>query len=187
MYESLTGDQFLRFIAGLRGGVDPHVVQDVAERLDCDLRRPIRELSRGNKQKICIVQALMNRPEVLLLDEPTSGLNPLIRQEFFRLVADVQAEGRTVFFSSHILSEVERVCERVAIIRQGRILTVSTVSELKTKELRRLAITFSGAASEKLFAHIPGVREVIADRQLLACVVQGSNRCGGQGDCSLRG
>ena len=174
LYESLTGDQFLRFIAGLRGGVDQRVVQDVAQRLDCDLRRPIRDLSRGNKQKICIVQALMNRPEVLLLDEPTSGLDPLIQQEFFRLVADVQAEGRTVFFSSHILSEVERVCERVAIIRQGRILRVATVSELKTKELRNLAITFGGAAPEKLFAHIPGVREVVANGNCLYCVVQGS-------------
>jgi ABC-2 type transport system ATP-binding protein len=174
LYESLTGEQFLRFIAGLRGGVDHRVVRDVAQRLDCDLRRPIRELSRGNKQKICIVQALMNRPEVLLLDEPTSGLDPLTQQEFFRLVADVQAEGRTVFFSSHILSEVERVCGRVAIIRQGRILRASTVSELKTKELRRLAITFSGVVPERIFAHIAGVREVVADGNGLCCVVQGS-------------
>jgi ABC-2 type transport system ATP-binding protein len=174
LYESLTGDQLLRFIAGLRGGVDQRVAQDVAGRLDCDLRRPIRELSRGNKQKICIVQALMNRPEVLLLDEPTSGLDPLVQQEFFRLIAEVQAEGRTVFFSSHILSEVERVCERVAIIRQGRILKVSTVSELKTKELRQLAITFGQAAPEELFAHISGVRDVVADGNCLSCVVQGS-------------
>jgi ABC-2 type transport system ATP-binding protein len=108
-----------------------------------------------------------------LLDEPTSGLDPLIQQEFFRLVADVQAEGRTVFFSSHVLSEVERVCGRVAIIRQGRILRVSTVAELKTKELRHLAITFGGAVPDKLFSHIPCVREVAADGDCWRCVVQG--------------
>lgn len=174
LYESLTGEQFLRFIAGLRGGVDYQVVNDVAGRLDCDLRRPIRELSRGNKQKICIVQALMNRPDLLLLDEPTSGLDPLVQQEFFQLIAEVQAEGRTVFFSSHVLSEVERVCQRVAIIRQGRILRVSTVSELKAKELRSLTITFGGPAPAQVFATIPGVREVVVEGNRLSCVVQGS-------------
>lgn len=174
LYESLTGDQFLRFIAGLRGGVDQGTVNDLARRLDCDLRRPIRELSHGNKQKICIIQALMNQPEVLLLDEPTTGLDPLVQQEFFRIITEFQAEGRTVFFSSHILSEVERICKRVAIIREGRILKVSNVSELKAKAMRYLAITFNKPVSENLFANIPGVNEVVVEGCQLRCTVHGS-------------
>jgi ABC-2 type transport system ATP-binding protein len=174
LYESLTGDQFLRFIGGLRGGVDRGVVEGLARRLDSDLRRPIRELSHGNKQKICIIQALMNRPEVLLLDEPTTGLDPLMQQEFYGLVAEVQAEGRTVLFSSHNLSEVERVCQRVAIIREGRILRVSTVSELKAKALRRLSVTLGANVPEKLLAHVAGVRDLVAEGNRLSCIVQGS-------------
>jgi ABC-2 type transport system ATP-binding protein len=174
LYESLTGDQFLRFIAGLRGGTDPCTVRDLARRLDCDLGRPIGELSHGNKQKICIIQALMNKPDVLLLDEPTIGLDPLMQQEFYRLVAELQAEGRTVLFSSHILSEVERVCGRVAIIREGRILKVSAVSELKAMALRRLVITFAGSAPDGLFANLPKVREVVAEGNCLRCTVRGS-------------
>ncbi|MBN2477349.1 MAG: ABC transporter ATP-binding protein [Pirellulales bacterium] len=174
LYESLTGEQLLGFLASLRGGVDGRVIGDLARRLDSDLRRPIRELSHGNKQKICIIQALMSRPEVLLLDEPTTGLDPLVQQEFYRLVAEVRAEGRTVFFSSHILSEVERVCRRVAIIRQGRLLKVATVAELKAKALRRVTVTFAGPADGKLLAAVPQVRDAVAEGNRLCCVVQGS-------------
>ena len=174
LYESLTGDQFLRHVAGLRGGVDQRVVDDLTRRLDCDLRRPIRELSHGNKQKICIMQALMNRPDVLLLDEPTTGLDPLVQQEFYRLVAEAGAEGRTVLFSSHILSEAERVCERVAIIREGRIVRVSTVAELNAAAWRRMVITFAAAAPRKLFTNIPNVREVVTDDNRVSFIVQGS-------------
>jgi ABC-2 type transport system ATP-binding protein len=174
LYESLTGEQVLRFIAGLRGGVDRRMVLDLSGRLDCDLRRPIRELSHGNKQKICIIQALMNQPDVLLLDEPTLGLDPLMQQEFFQLIAEIQAQGRTVLFSSHILSEVERVCERVAIIREGRILRISSVSELKAKETRRLEITFEGSVPAGLFANLSEVRQVDREGNRLCCIVQGS-------------
>lgn len=174
LYESLTADQFLRFVAALRGGVDQRRVRDLARRLDCDLRTPIEELSHGNKQKVCIIQALMNRAEVLLLDEPTIGLDPLMQQEFYRIIAEVQAEGRTVFFSSHILSEVERVCQRVAIIHEGRLLKVSTVSELKAKALRRLAITFARTVPDGILANLPEVRQVVTEGSRLCCIVQGS-------------
>ena len=173
LYESLTGDRFLRFVAGLRGGVDGRVVRELAGRLDCDLSRPIRELSHGNKQKVCIIQALMNEPEVLLLDEPTSGLDPLIQKEFYGLLAELQARGRTVFMSSHVLSEVERVCGRVAIIREGRLLRTAAVSELKAKTLRRLAIAFAGPAPERIFADLPEVREVVTEGTRLSCIVRG--------------
>ncbi|MGD0382199.1 MAG: ABC transporter ATP-binding protein [Thermoguttaceae bacterium] len=174
LYEALTGDQFLGFIAGLRGGMDRRKVLDLSERLDCNLRRPIRELSRGNKQKICIIQALMNQPEVLLLDEPTSGLDPLMQQEFFKIIAEVCEEGRTVLFSSHILSEVERACERVAIIREGRILMISSVAELKAKSVRRVEIAFDGVVPDGLFANLSEVRAIVQEDNRLYCIVQGS-------------
>ena len=173
LYESLTGDQFLRFIAGLRGGTDRRMIDDMAGRLNCDLRRPLRELSHGNKQKVCIIQAFMNRPEVLLLDEPTTGLDPLVQQEFYGLVAEAQAAGRTVLFSSHVLAEVERVCQRVAVIREGRILTVSAVPELKAKTLRRLTVTFAGAVPEGLFAGDGQVRDLVVEGSRLSCTVRG--------------
>ena len=173
LYENLTGNQFLRFIAGLRRGVDQNTVRDLARRLDCDLQRPIRQLSHGNKQKVCIIQALMNEPEVLLMDEPTTGLDPLLQQEFFEIISEVQAKGRTVFFSSHVLSEVERVCERVAIIREGRILRISKVSELKAKAMRRLAITFREPVSNDIFSNVPNVSEVVTEANRLYCTVHG--------------
>jgi len=174
LYESLTGDQYLRYIANLRGGVDRHVVDDLTRRFDCDLRRPIRELSHGNKQKICIVQAFMNKPELILLDEPTTGLDPLIQQEFYRLVAETGTEGRTVLFSSHILSEAERVCERVAIIRQGRLVRVSTVAELKAGAWHRMVIIFAGAAPAGIFKDAPNVRQVAVEGNRVSLLVQGS-------------
>ena len=116
----------------------------------------------------------MNQPEVLLLDEPTSGLDPLMQQEFFKIIAEVCEEGRTVLFSSHILSEVERACERVAIIREGRILMISSVAELKAKSVRRVEIAFDGVVPDGLFANLSEVRAIVQEDNRLYCIVQGS-------------
>ncbi len=116
LYENLTGAELLRYTGHLRGGVEWKFVEELAARLECNLSQPIRSLSHGNKQKIGVIQAFMHKPELFILDEPTIGLDPLMQQEFYRLIAEVKAEGRTVFLSSHILPEVERVCDRVAII-----------------------------------------------------------------------
>ena len=129
LYEKLKGAEMLRYMGNLRGGVEWDHVRELAERLHSDLSRPIRTLSQGNRQKIGLIQALMHKPELLILDEPTNGLDPLIQQVFYRLISEV--EGQTVFLSSHNLPEVERVCDRVGIIREGRLIAVEEVSRAK--------------------------------------------------------
>ncbi len=129
MYPKLSGRVVLGYLAELRGGVDPRVRDALAERFDADLDRPIHQLSTGNRQKLGLIQAFMHEPELLILDEPIAGLDPLIQQSFHALLGEVSAQGRTVFLSSHTLSEVERVTHRVAILRQGRLVVVDTLAE----------------------------------------------------------
>jgi len=174
MYGNLTGDELLRYVAGLRGGVDAGYMAQLARRLDCDLTRQIKTLSHGNKQKVGLIQAFMHRPELVILDEPTAGLDPLVQQEFYRLVAETKADGRTVFLSSHVMPEVERVCDRVGIIREGRLAAVETVEALKSRAVRRLEIHFARAVSADSFSAVAGVRDVVVHDSVLACTVVGS-------------
>jgi len=174
LYPHLTGEQLLRYFAHLRGGVDWSYVRTLAERLDIDLTRRIGQLSHGNRQKIGLLQAFMHRPELLILDEPTSGLDPLVQHTFYELVDEARANGQTVFISSHILPEVERLCDRVGIIREGRLVAVEMVAALKARALRRLEITFEAPVPAEQFTKLPGVRDVtVADRHL-RCTVVGS-------------
>ena len=173
LYEKLTGEEALLYSANLRGGVDWAYVQELAERLDADLSQRIRSLSRGNKQKVGLIQAFMHRPELVIMDEPTSGLDPLIQQEFYAMVEEVKGEGRTVFMSSHNLAEVERVCDRVGIIRRGQIIAVEDVEVLKERALHRLEFHFGGPVSQTDFAELPGVRDLSVDGGVLSCTVVG--------------
>ena len=163
----------LRFHANLRGGVPDERVRDLAHRLDLDLTRSVKALSRGNRQKVGIVQAFMHEPDLLLLDEPTSGLDPLMQQEFNKLVREAKANGRTTFLSSHILPEVEALCDRVAIIREGSVVAVDEVAHIKARAVRRVEATFSGPADARLLDGVPGVREVRADGRHLHFQAQG--------------
>ena len=174
LYNGLTGAEMLRFAANLRGGVDWGYVEGLAERLDCDLSRPIGTLSTGNKHKVGLIHALMHRPELLILDEPTSGLDPIVQAEFHRVLDEVRAEGRTVFLSSHILPEVESVCDRVGIIREGRLVTVLQVEALKESALNDLEFHFAAEVSADEFASLPGVREVTVEGAVVRCTVVGS-------------
>jgi ABC-2 type transport system ATP-binding protein len=174
LYPKLTGEQFLQFFANLRGGVDWAYVRQLAERLDSDLGRKIGQLSHGNKQKIGLIQAFMNKPELLILDEPTTGLDPLVQQTFYKLIDEVRTNGQTVFVSSHVLPEVERVCDRVGIIREGRLVTVETVAALKAKALRRLEIVFDGPPPPEKFEKLPGVQDLTVTDSHLRCTVVGS-------------
>ena len=174
LYDGLTGAEMLRFAASLRGGVRWPFVEELAERLDCDLSRPIGTLSTGNKHKVGLIHALMHRPELLILDEPTSGLDPIVQQEFHRILDEVRAEGRTVFLSSHILPEVESVCDRVGIIREGRLVTVLQVEALKESALNDLEFHFAAEVSADEFASLPGVREVTVEGAVVRCTVVGS-------------
>src|SRR3954451_5847054 len=121
LYDKLSGGDTIEYFANLRGGVDAAYQADLIDRLEVDPTRKFKEYSKGNKQKIGLVIALQHRPELLILDEPTSGLDPLVQQTFYAVIREAKAEGRTIFLSSHILSEVERTCDRVAIIRDGRL------------------------------------------------------------------
>ena len=173
LYEKLTGLEFLQHFAALRGGVDAGYVTELAGRFDCDLSARIRSLSHGNKQKVALIQAFMHEPELLVLDEPTTGLDPIVQQEFHRLVEDVRADGRTVFLSSHVMPEVERLCDRVAIIREGRLVAVEDVGEMKAKAVRTLDIHFATPVPVEAFADLAGVREVAAQGDVLHLTVAG--------------
>ncbi len=172
-YDNLTGAEFLSYLGHLRGGVDWVFVEQLAGRLDCDLSPRIRALSHGNRQKLGLIQAFMSRPDLLILDEPTIGLDPLMQQEFYHLITEVRREGRTVFLSSHIMPEVERVCDRVAIIREGSVVAVEDVATLKSRALRRLEIHFDGPVTLESFSGIDGVRDVTVRDTVLSCTVVG--------------
>lgn len=173
-YSNLTGERYLRYFAELRGGVDEAWMRRLVERLDLDPTARIGALSHGNRQKVGIVQAFMHRPDLLVLDEPTAGLDPLAQREFLALVRESRDEGRTVFLSSHVLSEVEAVAERVAILRQGRLVVVESVDKLKARALRRMEITFEQAPPLALLRTVPGVREAVPEGLTVHLVVEGS-------------
>ena len=174
LYEKLTGRETLTYTANLRGGVDWGFVEELAERLECDLTRKVRSLSRGNRQKVGLIQAFMHRPELIIMDEPSSGLDPLMQQEFYRLVEEVKADGRTVFISSHILPLVERVCDRVGIIRRGELVTVEDVTALRERALHQLEFHFSTSVPLRAFSGLPGVRDVAVNDRVLSCTIMGS-------------
>ncbi len=142
-YEELSGIAFLDLLAQV-GNRPAELRAGLLERLDLDASRRIARYSRGMKQKLAVVAALQHDPEVLILDEPTSGLDPLVQQEFYAILREFSVKGRTVFFSSHVLSEVERLCDRVAVIREGRIVTVDEIAALREKMVRRMTVTFAG-------------------------------------------
>lgn len=173
LYDRMTGRDLLAYFAHLRGGVDRRYTSALAERLAVDLARPIRTLSKGNKQKIGLIQAFMSRPELLVLDEPTDGLDPLVQQEFHRMVAEVKAEGRTVFLSSHVLGEVERIADRVGIIRDGRLIVVEEIHALKARAVRQMEILFAAPVPREPFQTLPGVRDLHLDGAALRCTVTG--------------
>ena len=155
---NMTVEGALRYFNALRGNkVDWGFVRQLAERLDLDLKPAIKNLSHGNKQKVGIVQALMHQPELLLLDEPTLGLDPLMQREVLRLITEAKENGATVFFSSHIMSEVEAVAERVAIIRKGVIVEVAETASLINRALRRASVRFKQSVDISPLANVPGV------------------------------
>ncbi|HSJ82259.1 MAG TPA: ABC transporter ATP-binding protein [Acidimicrobiia bacterium] len=169
-----TPRELLTYLANLRGGVSPAVIDELAQRLDLDLTRRIGALSRGNRQKVGVVQAFMHDPELFILDEPTSGLDPFLQQEFSVMVRQAVSEGRTVFMSSHVMGEVQRVADRVGIIRGGRLTTVEGVHELRDRAQRRIEIVFNGEVTAEEFSAIPGVSDVQVEGKVLTCRLDGS-------------
>jgi ABC-2 type transport system ATP-binding protein len=172
----LTGGQILEYFGHLRGGVDQTYLKQLVERLGLDPTRKFHQYSSGNKRKVVLIQAFMHRPPVLILDEPTNGLDPLNQQEFARMVREVQAEGRTVFLSSHILGEVEEICTRVGIIREGQLVRVGDLAQLKDIKRSELTLVFANPVPADSFAGLPGVSSLqpSADGRTLHLELQGS-------------
>ena len=156
--DNLTAERQLRFFSDMRGGTaDWGFARELAQRLDLAMDRPIKNLSKGNKQKIGVVQALMHRPELLMLDEPTAGLDPLMQREVLGLIEQARADGATVFFSSHVMSEVQVIADRVAMIRQGVIVEVAETQSLIERALRHVTVTFKRPVRADTLADLPGV------------------------------
>jgi ABC-2 type transport system ATP-binding protein len=168
-----TAGELLRYLADLRGGRGHDRIGPLAERFGLDLDRPFRGLSKGNKQKVGVVQAFMHRPELLVLDEPTSGLDPLLQREFLDLLLEAREDGATVFMSSHVLSEVEDVAGRVAIIRAGEIVDVDDVRTLRHHAGQRVELTFADPIDPAELAGLTAVEEVQVDGRTLRCLLHG--------------
>jgi ABC-2 type transport system ATP-binding protein len=174
LYGKLTGHQILEYLANLRGKVDRSYMHELSEQLEAVLNRPFAHLSRGNKQKIGLIQAMMHHPQLLILDEPTSGLDPLVQQSFYHILADYKKAGGSVFMSSHILPEVDRLCDRVGIIREGKLIDVIDLPTLRKQAVRRLEIRFAGPVKAEAFRKLPGVEHVHVDGNSLHAQVVGS-------------
>jgi ABC-2 type transport system ATP-binding protein len=173
LYDTLTGEQVLNYLAGLYGRTAPRRAE-LADRMEMSaatLRRPVRDYSRGMRQKIGIIQALQHDPPLAILDEPTEGLDPLMQRAFYELIDDVRKEGRTIFFSSHVLSEVERMCDRVAIIRAGELVALEDVAGLLARRRRRVEMRLAG--EPPVLDGIAGVSEIVVREGLLTCALEG--------------
>lgn len=157
---SLTGKQYLEYTANLRGGVDKKKINELVKRLRCETDKKIKDLSRGNRQKIGLVAALMHDPDILILDEPTSGLDPLIQSEFNAIIREHKERGKTTFMSSHVLSEVQEVCDRVGFIRNGKLVSVSPLKALIANAPRRVHVVFKNDAPDSRLKTLSGVSDL---------------------------
>jgi ABC-2 type transport system ATP-binding protein len=173
LYDRLTGADTIEYFANLRGGVDRGYAAGLIERLDLDPSRRFKEYSKGNKQKVGLVVALQHRPDLLILDEPTSGLDPLVQQTFFELVREARGEGRTIFLSSHIIAEVDRTCDRVAIIREGRLVQVDSIEAIRRLAFHHVELTFRAPVAPAVFSGIDGVTDVEVDGPVVRMRVNG--------------
>jgi ABC-2 type transport system ATP-binding protein len=165
--------ELLTYLGRLRGGVPPSRIEAMAADLDLDLGPRIRTLSKGNRQKVGLVQAFMHDPELLVLDEPTSGLDPFLQQQFTRMARDAVAQGRTVFMSSHVMSEVQKVADRVGIIRDGVLVAVQSVESLSETSARRVEVIFVEAPPADAFDRVDGLSEVRLDGSVLRARLDG--------------
>ena len=169
----MTGKQVINYFSRLQGR-EPVLLNDLVERFDVEMKRPLKSYSKGMRQKIGVVLAFMCDPQVLILDEPTSGLDPLLQRTFNEFLLEEQARGKTIFMSSHIMSDVEKVCQRVAVIRQGEIVTIEEVEKLRQKAGQRVIVEFGDAVSADEVARMPGVSMVTSHNSAYHFNVSGS-------------
>ena len=175
LYEAMTVHESLDYLCALRGGAGSGSILELSDRFELDLTRKIKDLSTGNKQKVGVIQAFGHEPELLILDEPTVGLDPLMQQNVYHLIDIAHDEGRTVFLSSHVLPEVERIAERVGIIRKGELIEVATVDELKDRAVRVVEVRFGGVGpTEQTLMNIANVVSVQKRRTTTRIRIEGS-------------
>jgi ABC-2 type transport system ATP-binding protein len=174
LYENLTGHEFLMFFARMRKRDCKKQIDALSKRFDLDLTRHIHDLSKGNRQKLGVVQAFMHEPDLLLLDEPTSGLDPLVQREFADLVRETTARGGTLLLSSHVMSEVELLTDRVAIINVGKLVLVERIVDLKARAIRSVELDFPAPVDAAKFEQLDSVKEVTTHRNRIVCKVSGS-------------
>ena len=172
LWPSLTGFETLALLGRVQGRVDPPYRDELIERFDLDPSKKVRSYSKGNRQKVSLIAGLMTRPELLILDEPTSGLDPLMEVTFRECMHEAKQRGQTVFLSSHILSEVEALCDRVAILRRGQLLEIGTLAELRHLSAVTVEATFDGPPPD--IGHLAGVSNVTVEDHRLRCEVSGS-------------
>lgn len=173
-FPGVSASYVVGLLAGLRGGVNPERITALASRFDIDLSRRYEELSHGNKQKVALIQAFMHEPELLILDEPTLGLDPLMQREFRTLVRESAAAGATVFLSSHVLSEVEQMCDRIALISGGRLVQMGSLTDLRTVRAHRIEARVEGDLRAEELGSLPGVSAAQVEDHRFTCTVQGS-------------
>ncbi len=169
----ITGKQIINYFSRLQG-LEPVLLNDLVARFDVEIKRPLKGYSKGMRQKIGIVLAFMCDPEILILDEPTSGLDPLLQRTFNEFLLQEQQRGKTIFMSSHIMSDVEKVCQRVAVIRQGEIVTIEEVEKLRQKAGQRVTVEFGDPVSIDELSHMPGVSNVTSHNHAYHFNVGGS-------------
>jgi ABC-2 type transport system ATP-binding protein len=173
LWPKMTARGIAEHLARLRGLGNGHRAADLAKRLDVEMDRPVGELSRGNRQKAAVLLALLGDPELLLLDEPTSGLDPLAQAEFHSVLRERVEAGTAVLLSSHVLSEVERVADRVAVIRSGHLLMLESMADLREKARHSVEVRFGSPPAPQAFAAVPGITDVRLEGTLLRCTMQG--------------
>lgn len=174
IYKGYTAWQYLQFIAKMRGTNCDEKITEYAARLKLDLHKHISDLSKGNRQKVGVIQAFMHQPDVLFLDEPTSGLDPIVQREFEAILDEAKARGAAVMLSSHVLSEVEHLADRVAIINEGRLVIVEKISVLKEKAPRTIDLYFNKEVDQSIFNQIQGIKDLQVKGSRASCTVIGS-------------
>ena len=173
-FPGVSAGYVIGMLAGLRGGVPPERIEELAARLQLDLGAAYEKLSHGNKQKVHLIQAFMHSPALLILDEPTLGLDPLMQREFRALVGEATAGGATVLLSSHLLAEVELICDRIGLIRAGHLLRVGTLEQLRTVRAHRVEAIVRDRRDAADLARVPGVFDAEVDAERITCTVRGS-------------
>lgn len=174
MYDNLRAEQYIGYMAGLHGDVESGQIAILASQLQASLKPKIKHLSRGNKQKIGLIAAMMHKPKLLILDEPTSGLDPLMQEVFYKLLADHKAAGGTTFMSSHNLNEVQHVCDRVGFIRNGELAEVSTVRKLRANSVQEFEVQFAAKPPADVFKGHKSISVIDVQNHLVTCTVTGS-------------